>query len=143
MIALDTFALLKSMAAAPKTFGSVEPDLEKAAVAAVRKLLKARDLTIEKLREIARAIGADALGFVAGHDSMKDSDIKGVVKNVDKHWPTLKTARVDEQRSHLLALAQGSRQPSEKLVAPRPATTRAPAKKGATWSKAMSAKAGK
>lgn len=143
MIALDTFALLKSMAAAPKTFGSVEPDLEKAAVAAVRKSLKARDLTIERLREIARAIGADAFGFVAGHDTMKDSDIKGVVKQVDKHWSALKTARIDEQRSHLLALAQGARQPSEKLVAPRPATPRATAKKGATWSKSMSAKAGK
>lgn len=142
MIALDTFALLKSMAAAPKTFGAVEADLEKAAVAAVRKSLKARDLTIERLREIARAIGTDALGFVAGHDSMKDSDIKAVVKQVDKHWPELKTARIDEQRRHLLDLAQGACQPSEKQVAPRP-EPRAAGKKAAKWSTSMSAKASK
>lgn len=144
MIALDTFALLKSIGAAPKAFEAVESDLEKAAVAAVKKSMKARDLTVEQLREIARAIGADALGFVAGHDSMKDSDIKAIVKQLDKHWAALKTARIDEQRSHLLALAQGSRQPSQKLVAPRPAAKRPATKqKAASWSTSMSAKAGK
>jgi hypothetical protein len=144
MITLDTFALLRSIAAASKTFEAVEPDLEKAGVAAVKKSLKAKNLTIEQLREITRAIGADALGFVAGHDSMKDSDIKGIVKQVDKYWPAVKSARIDEQRTHLLALAQGARQPSEKLVAVRPATKRPAAKpKAASWSKSMSAKASK
>ena len=142
MIALDTFTLLRSIAAAPKTFGAVEPDLEKAAVAAVKKALKARGLSLERLREIARAIGPDALAFVAGHDSMKDSDIKSLVKQLDKHWPALSAARIDELRTHLLALAQGARQPSEKIVAPRPATKRPAAKpNSADWSTSMGAKA--
>lgn len=144
MIALDTFSLLRNIAAASKTFEAVEPELEKAAVAAVKKVLKTRGLTLERLHEIRRAIGPDALAFVVGHDSMKDSDVKSLVKQLDKHWPELSAARVDELRAHFLALAQGARVPSEKVVVARPASKRpAPKSKPADWSTAMGAKATK
>lgn len=141
MIALDTFALLRSIAGAPETFAAVEADLERAAVSSVKKVLKAKGLTLEDFRALNRALGADTLGFILGHDSMKDSDIKGLVKKLDKHWPLPANARLDVQRDRLLALATGAVQPVEKVVASRPATKRAAAKpKTAEWSKAMGAR---
>ena len=141
MTTLDTFALLKSIAAAPQTFTAVEPDLERVAIASVKKLLKATGLTLDELRALNRAIGADALGFVLGHDSMKDNDVKGLVKKLDKHWSKIVSARIDAQREHLLALASGAVQPAEKVAAPRSPAPKVAAKpKTAEWSKAMSAR---
>src|SRR5688500_10370319 len=100
MIALDTFALLKRISGAPETFASVEADFEKAAIASVRKLLKPKELTLEKLRALNRAIGADSLGFILGHDSVKDKDITALVRKLDQKWPALKSARIPDQRDH-------------------------------------------
>jgi hypothetical protein len=141
MIALDTFALLRSIAGAPETFAVVEADLERAAVASVKKVLKAKGLTLEDFRALNGALGADTLGFILGHDTVKDSDIKGLVKKLDKHWPILPNARIDVQRDHLLALATGAVRPVERAVASRPAAKKGGAKpKTAEWSKAMSAR---
>jgi hypothetical protein len=141
MIALDTFALLRSIAGARETFATVEADLERAAVSSVKKVLKAKGLTLEDFRTLNRALGADTLGFILGHDAVKDSDIKGLVKKLDKHWPMLLNARIDVQRDHLLALATGAVQPVEKVVAPRSVVKKGSSKpKTAEWSKAMSAK---
>jgi hypothetical protein len=141
MIALDTFALLRSIAGAPETFAAVEADLERAAVSSVKKVLKAKGLTLEDFRALNRALGTETLGFILGHDAVKDSDIKGLVKKLDKHWPMLPDARNDMQRDHLLALATGAVQPVEKVVASRSGGKKDGAKpKTAEWSKAMSAR---
>lgn len=141
MIALDTFVLLRSIAGAPETFAAVEADLERAAVSSVKKVLKTKGLTIEDLRAVNRALGEDALGFILGHDAVKESDIKALVKKLDKHWPMLANARIDQQRDHLLALATGAVRPVEKALPPRPADRKGGAKpKKAEWSKAMSAR---
>jgi hypothetical protein len=123
MIALDTFALLRSIAGAPEIFCAVEPDLEKVAVASVKKLLKSKKMTLDGLRALNRVIDTDTLGFVLGHDSMKDSEITALVRKLDKHWPMLASARLDLQRDRLLDLASGEAQPAEK-VAPPPRPTR-------------------
>lgn len=140
MIALDTFALLRSIAGAPGTFASVEDDLERLAVAAITKLLKAKGMTLEGLRALNAAVGPDTLGFILGHDSMTDADIKGLVRKLDQHWPKLANARPDSQRNHLLDLAAGTDQPVEPDAPPRPARTVAATTQPATWSKAMSAR---
>jgi hypothetical protein len=135
MIALDTFALLKRIAGASETFAAVEADLEKVAVASVKKLLKHKELTLDGLRALNRAIGADSLGFILGHDSLKVAEITALIKKLDQHWPPLKSARVADQRDHILDLATGAVQPAEKVVPPSPPTKnggrRASAKKAA------------
>jgi hypothetical protein len=135
MIALDTFALLKRIAGASETFADVEADLEKAAIASVKKLLKPKDLTLDRLRALNRAIGVDSLGFILGHDSVKDKDITALVKKLDQHWPTLKSARIHDQRDRLLELATGVAHPTEKVAPPPPAprngTRRAPTNQAA------------
>jgi hypothetical protein len=104
-------------------------------------VLKAKGLTLEDFRALNGALGADTLGFILGHDTVKDSDIKGLVKKLDKHWPILPNARIDVQRDHLLALATGAVRPVERAVASRPAAKKGGAKpKTAEWSKAMSAR---
>ena len=117
MISLDTFALLKSIGSAPKAFAAVSADLEKVAVASVKKVLKAKTLTVGHAREICQALGADTFAFILGHESMKDSDISGLVKQLDKEWPSLKAAKIAEKRDHLLALSTGRTDPSQKAAA--------------------------
>src|SRR5688572_9877989 len=98
MIALDTFALLKSVAGAPQTFAAVETDLEQAVSAAVMKLLRSKALSLDGLRELSRAIGPDALGYVLDHASTTNAEIVALVKKLDKHWPLLASARIGMQR---------------------------------------------
>jgi hypothetical protein len=147
MIALDTFALLRSIAGAPETFAAVEDDLERAAVASIKKLLKAKGLTIDYLRSLSQVLGPDSLGFILGHDSVKDKEITALVKKLDKHWPPLASARVEIQRDHLIDLATGAARPTDPPPPPaRNRVPRSPAKKAVAkpkktvgWSSAMGA----
>jgi hypothetical protein len=153
MIALDTFALLKSIAGAPETFAPVEDDLEKVAIASVKKLLRAKGLTLDGLRALSRAIGPDDLGFILGHESTKDKEITDLVRKLDQYWPMRTTARVNELRDHLLALAAGAAEPSAKREKAQGSSSKKggakSAKKGAAepkgpeWSSAMGARAQK
>jgi hypothetical protein len=143
MIALDPFALLKSIAAAPATFAPVEGELETGAVAAIRKLITAKDMTLAQLRAVNDAIGADTLGFILGHDSIKDSDIKALVKRLDRQWAQLDEARIDALRDHLLDLAAGTAQPAgraEPALADGAGAKAKPKAMAAEWTYAMSAR---
>lgn len=143
MISLDAFSLLKSIGAAEGAFASVEPDIEKAALAIAIKAIK-KSTRLDQLREICRAVGAGPLGIVV--DSMKDSEVSGLNKKLDKHWPALKSAGSSGQREHLLALAASRVEPADKPVpAPKSAGSKgAKSKKSeepdAEWSSAMSAR---
>ena len=144
MITINAFDLLKSIGTSQKAFGIVEADVEKAALAIMQKLMKAKNLTVLQLREVCRAIGSESLGIVI--DNLADKDVSGLIKKLDKLWPEIKTAQVDQQRERVLSLATGRIEPAAKApVAPRATRPAAPkAKKAdepaAQWSKSMSAR---
>jgi hypothetical protein len=143
MITLNTFDLLKSIGSSGTVFGNVEAEFEKAALTIMKKLLKARDLTVVRLRDVCRAIGAEPLGVVIDH--LADKEVAALVKKLDKLWPDAKTSAVADQREHVLALASGGIEPAVKsAVAAKLVKSSTPkAKKpadSAGWSKSMAAR---
>jgi hypothetical protein len=86
------------------------------------------------------AIGADTLGFILGHDSIKDSDIKALVKRLDRQWPRLEDARIATLRDHLLNLAAGTAQPTGRAEPAPAAKSSAPRAMAAEWTMAMGAR---
>jgi hypothetical protein len=143
MISLDAFSLLKSIGAAEGAFASVETDIEKAALAIAIKAIK-KSARLDQLRAICSAVGAGPLGIVI--DSMKESEVSGLNKKLDKHWPALKSASSSGQREHLLALAASRAVPADKPVPAAKSTGGKSAKSkkseepNAEWSSAMSAR---
>ena len=140
MMTRTAFALLKSIGASETAFGAVETEVEKAALAIMQKLLKTRDLTVTRLRDACKAVGAETFATVI--DNLADKDVSSLVKKLDKLWPELKSASLPVQREHILALAVGRADPTVKAVA-APKTGKSSKKKAdpvAAWSASMSAR---
>ncbi|MGB8984559.1 MAG: hypothetical protein WCC12_22015 [Anaerolineales bacterium] len=143
MMTRTAFALLKSIGASETAFLVVGAEVEKAALAIMQKRLKAKDLTVDGLRDVCRAIGADT--FAAVIDNLADKDVSSLIKKLDKLWPELKSASLPAQREHVLALAAGRVEPVIKL-APVPKAGKASGSKSkktepvASWSESMRAR---
>ena len=110
---IDGFAVFHSIGSHRAAFAGIAADLVKAARTLVVKLIKDKKTGLGALRDIRTALGAETFNLIA--DGMPDSQIKSVAANLDKHHPELKTSNAAWQRRHVLALADGSVEPLEKL----------------------------
>jgi hypothetical protein len=110
---IDGFAVFHSIGSHRAAFAGVAADLVKAARTLVVKLIKDKKTGLAALREIRTALGAETFNLIT--DGMADSQIKSVAANLDKHHPELKTSDAAWRRRHVLALADGSVEPMEKL----------------------------
>jgi hypothetical protein len=142
MTTLDGFQLLKSIGTSKKAFAVVEDAIENAALSIMKKVLKARGLTVPQLREICRAVGSDAFAQVI--DNLADKEVSALAKKLDKLWPKLETVSMHQKREHILSLAQGKIEPSVRTPPPPRAPQRRRAKTAdepsAQWSSSMSAR---
>lgn len=136
MITLNAFDLLKNIGSSRNSFAVIEGDVEKAALTLMQKLLKAKALTVQNLRDVTTAIGAETLAVVV--DNFADKDVAGIVKKVDKSWPEAKTADGTAQREHLLALAVGRAEPTTKAAKGGAGKDKKAATGG--WTQSMSAR---
>lgn len=109
---IDGFAVFHSIGSNRGAFAGAATDLAKSARTIVVKLIKDKKTGLARLRDIRAALGPESFNLIA--DGMADSQIKSVVTNLDKHHPDLKTSNAAWQRRHVLALADGSVEPTEK-----------------------------
>ena len=118
-LAIDGYAVLARIAASPDVFDDVREDATKAALGLVFAQLKTKTVDLERLRAVRRALDDDSFALIL--EGLKDADIRKLVGKFDKHHADLKTAPAGLSRRHLIALAEGSAQPAEKLVKARKA----------------------
>lgn len=118
-IVADGFQVLRRIGKHAELFRTIRADVDKAALALMTKALKAKSLDAVVLKSLHRALDEDFALIVEG---LKDTDIKSVVTKLDKHHPDAKSGTAAWRRQHLLALADGSVEPS--------APPEKPAKKG-------------
>jgi hypothetical protein len=142
MITLDGFDLLKSIGTSKKAFTVVQDDIEKAALSIMKKLLKAKGLSVPQLREVCRAVRPEALALVI--DNLADKEVSSLATKIDKLWPNIKTAPIHQKREHILSIAEGRTEPTAKAPAP-PKTPKGKRAKRASepsakWSSSMSAR---
>lgn len=112
---IDGFAVFRSIGSHRAAFEGLAPDLAKSARTLVVKLIKDKKTELPAIRAIRSALGAEAFGLVT--DGMSDAEIKSLGTKLDKHNPVLKEADPATQRRLVLALAEGSAEPTEKAKA--------------------------
>ena len=112
----DGFDAWRAIADSPGIFAPLRADAAKSARAALVKYLKTKTLGIPELRAARKALGKDLLRLLI--DGMKDTEVKALVTRLDKHHPEVKTGDAAWRRQHVLALAKGDVEPSEKPAKP-------------------------
>lgn len=117
-IAIDVFELLKAIGSNPRVFSDVETAASKAALAIVIAQLKAKSLTLEKIRALAAAI--DGMIFALVLESMDDKTVATILGKLDKHNSDRETGSAAWARSRLCALGDGSADPTPAPPKPKP-----------------------
>jgi hypothetical protein len=107
---VDGFAVLRTIGVHPHIFRAIVADTAKAARTLVAKQIAHKNTGLKTVRDIRAAIGPDAFSLIM--DGMSDAQIKSLTIKLDKHAAPAKAAD-GTARLHVLALADGSVQPSE------------------------------
>src|SRR6266700_2393718 len=84
---LDGFSLLYSIGAHAHVFSEIKADVLKAARTLVVKQLKTKSAGIKSLRDVRETLGHDSFALVV--DGMKDTEVKFLLRKLDKHHPEL------------------------------------------------------
>lgn len=124
---VDGFAVFRSIGSHPEAFAAVAAEAAKAARMLVVKQIAHKDTELKAVRGIRATVGPEAFSLIA--DGMTDAQIKSLAAKLDKHNPELKTSNATALRRHVLALAEGSAESSEKqkAAAKRAKSKKAPA----------------
>jgi hypothetical protein len=109
---VDGLAVLRSIANHASTFPDVVTEAAKVARALVTKQIKGKATTLNKLRDVRKAIGGDAFNLIL--DGFPDAQITTLVTKFDENHPDLKTSNPQWRRRQLGALADGSAEPAAK-----------------------------
>jgi hypothetical protein len=112
---VDGFAVFRCIGSHPDTFAAIAAEVATTARTLVVKQIAHRGTGLKAVRDIRAAIGPQAFSLIA--DGMSDAQIQSLAAKLDKHNPELPTSNVAARRRHVLALAEGSAQPSEKQKA--------------------------
>ncbi|MFZ3328366.1 MAG: hypothetical protein WA231_21880 [Methylocella sp.] len=117
-IDIDGIAVLRAITLAPKLFPDAAPEINNFARKYLAGQLKPATMSLERLRDIYRAIGGEA--FVLILDGQADSASAALLKKLDKENPELKAASPGWCRKRLAELASGASEPARKPpVAPK------------------------
>jgi hypothetical protein len=111
---IDGFAVMRSIGSHGPAFPAIAADLAKAARTLVVKQMRHKNTGLNALRDICAALGPEAFSLIT--DGMPDAQINSLAAKLDKNHPELKTSAW--RRRHLLSLADGSVEPTEKAKAP-------------------------
>ena len=105
---VDGFAVLRSIGSHPDIFAALARDIARTARMLVIRQIAHKDTGLATVRSIHAAVGPEAFRLVV--DGMSDAQIKSLTLRVDRH------ARAEHgaARRHVLALAEGAVQPTEK-----------------------------
>lgn len=122
-VALNGYEIAKSIGSNPAAFPDVRVELQKAMLTTLTAQLKSKKLSVEQLKVIRSALGAQAFSLVLEH---LDKPLAAVTKTLDPHCQEQKGATAGWHRKHLDALASGALSPAAK--AEKSPTKKAPAK---------------
>jgi hypothetical protein len=103
---IDGFAVLGLIGRHPSVFSEVQMDVDKQARALVGKQIKQTG-DLSKLREVRRLLGLKNFNLIV--DGL---EVAALLKRLDKANPVINTGDARWQRQHLIALADGSQQPT-------------------------------
>jgi hypothetical protein len=120
---VDGFAVFRSIGAHAEAFAAIAVEVTRTARALVLKQITHKDTGLKIVRDIRAAVGPEAFSLIA--DGMSDAQIRALALKLDKHNPELKTANEAARRLHVLALAGGVAEPTEKS---KPVRKRTPSK---------------
>ncbi|MGO8840176.1 MAG: hypothetical protein ACLQF1_03295 [Methyloceanibacter sp.] len=118
---LDGMVVLRAIAANSRLFADVVPDASKHARSLVTKQLKAKTSDLSTLRAVKKALGGAPFTLIV--DGMSDSEVRSLVRKLDKYHPDIKAGTPTWGRTHLRALADGNAEPTEKpqkAIKPKP-----------------------
>jgi len=107
---VDGFAVLRTIGVHPHIFKAIAADTAKAACTLIAKQIAHKNTGLKAVRDIRAAIGREAFSLIM--DGMSDAQIKSITTRLDKHAVQEKIA-AGTARLHVLALADGSAQPTE------------------------------
>jgi hypothetical protein len=113
---VDGFAILHSIGARPDIFAALKRDIARTARTLVIRQIVHKNTGLEAVRDIHAAVGPEAFRLIM--DGMSDAQIKSVALRLDRHAPQAR-AEDGSARQHVLALSEGTMQPSEKQGAAR------------------------
>jgi hypothetical protein len=108
---VDGFAVLHSIGAHPDIFAALARDIARTARMLVIRQIAHKDTGLATVRSIHAAVGPEAFRLII--DGMSDAQIKSLALRVDRYAPQARAAD-GAARRHVLALAEGAVQPSEK-----------------------------
>jgi hypothetical protein len=111
-IDIDALAVLRAIVATPRIFPNAATETSSFVRKFICDQLKSATTTLDRMREIYRAIGGEA--FVLILDGQSDSASAALVKKFDKINPDIKTAPSDWPRRRLAELASGESEPATK-----------------------------
>jgi hypothetical protein len=120
---VDGFAVFRSIGAHAEAFAAIAVEVTRTARALVLKQITHKDTGLKIVRDIRAAVGPEAFSLIA--DGMSDAQIRALALKLDRHNPELKTANEAARRLHVLALAEGVAEPTEKS---KPVRKRTPPK---------------
>jgi hypothetical protein len=147
--AIDGFEILRAIGHNSELFRSLRSEVDKFALALLKKHLKAKAMNIDAFHALQGAVSRDVLSLFL--EELSEAELKSFTKKLDRHYPELASANASLFRKHLRALAVSEIEPSPKPVkAKKPAASKAgsvekkakPAKTSAPaqWPESMSAK---
>jgi hypothetical protein len=108
---VDGFAVLHSIGSHRDIFAALARDIARTARMLVIRQIAHNETGLETVRSIRAAVGLEAFRLIV--DGMSDAQIKSLALRIDRHAPQAR-AEDGAARRHVLALAEGAVQPSEK-----------------------------
>ena len=124
---IDGFAVLKGIVAYPSAFPDIAAEVSETARTLVIKQVKNKAADLKKIRDVLGAIGASNFKLII--DGVPDAQIKTLVTKLDKNHPEIKTETALWRRQHLIALVDGSKEPTPKENVKKPAAAKSAPKK--------------
>jgi hypothetical protein len=111
---VDGFAVLHSIGSNRDIFAALSRDIARTARMLVIRQIAHKDTGLDAVRSIHAAVGPEAFRLIV--DGMSDAQIKSLALRLDKHAPQAR-AEDGSARQHVLDLAEGAVEPSEKGAA--------------------------
>lgn len=111
MVAIDGFELLRSIGSNREAFADASAVVSKSALTIVVGQLKAKGLTLSKLRAVRTALGAPTFALVL--EGLDDKGIASLLTKLDKYNPGRTTGSPAWKRTHVFALSSREAEPSE------------------------------
>jgi hypothetical protein len=123
---INGFDLLQAIGQHPDTFADLSSDINKAAVALLKKHFKSKTMKLDVLRASRNALTPDVLAL--GLENLNEKELRTLARKLDNHHPDTASGNAQWLRRHIRALAASEAEPSAKPVRARRSTAQTSAK---------------